>query len=244
MFSAVGLFLGLKSKISYEQNVMYFQFYIRLPNCRLLGSIIFKKYPIRSIPSSILYRLFFETQGRKYGHILSWSCFLPVADAFRCGSRQVLIRSVNTDVVIAVAAFKEIKAAFGAGTNFRYIAIHEIVTSLNLRMCASLPFFHTFTGYHSVSSFAGRGKRTECETWNIYLDVTHAFEELLQIPDQVSDNSMALIERFVVLMYTKTSEIDEVNEARKQIFTLKSRSLENIPPTLAALVQHIKRTNY
>ena len=72
MFSAVGLFLGLKSKISHEQNVIYFQFYIRLPNCRLLGSIIFKKLPIRSIPLSILYRLFFETQGRKYGRILSW----------------------------------------------------------------------------------------------------------------------------------------------------------------------------
>ena len=75
MFSAVGLFLGLKSKISHEQNVIYFQFYIRPPNCRLLGSIIFKKSPIRSIPLSILYRLFFETQGRKYGRILSWSWF-------------------------------------------------------------------------------------------------------------------------------------------------------------------------
>ena len=73
MFSVVGLFLGLKSKISYEQNVIYFQFYIRLPNFRVLDSIIFKKSPIRLIPLSILtilYRLFFETQGRKYGRVL------------------------------------------------------------------------------------------------------------------------------------------------------------------------------
>ena len=173
--------------------------------------------------------------------------FLPVADAFRCGSRQVLIRSGNTDVVIAVAAFKEIKAeeiwvAFGTGTNFRYMPIREIVTFLNLRMCASLPFFTPLQVTTQFLHFAG--KRTAWETWNIYLDVTHAFEELLQMPDQVSDNSMALIERFVVLMYSKTSEIDEVNEARKQFFTLKSRSLENIPPTQTALVQHIKRTTY
>ena len=73
MFSTAGLFLGLKSKISHKQNVIYFQFYIRLPNYRLLGSITFKKSPIRSIPLSILYRLFFETQGRKCGRILSWS---------------------------------------------------------------------------------------------------------------------------------------------------------------------------
>ena len=90
--------------------------------------------------------------------------YLHVVDAFRSGSRQVLIRSVDTDVVIAVAAFMEIKAeeiliAFGTGTNFRYIPIHEIVTSVNLRMCARLPFFHAFTDYDTVSSFAGRGKK-------------------------------------------------------------------------------------
>ena len=86
MFSAVGLFLGLKSKISHEQNVIYFQFYIRLPNCRLLGSIIFKKSPIRSIPLSILYRLFFETQGRKYGRILSWLCYYVQVNSLRLKS--------------------------------------------------------------------------------------------------------------------------------------------------------------
>ena len=43
-FSAVGLFLGRKSKISHEQNVNEFQFYIRMPNFRFLGSII-KKVP-------------------------------------------------------------------------------------------------------------------------------------------------------------------------------------------------------
>ena len=41
--SAVGLFLGRKSKISHEQNVSIFQFYIRISNFRPLGSIIIKK---------------------------------------------------------------------------------------------------------------------------------------------------------------------------------------------------------
>ena len=45
-FSAVGLFLGRKLKIFHEQNVKEFQFYIRMPNFGLLGSIIIKKkYP-------------------------------------------------------------------------------------------------------------------------------------------------------------------------------------------------------
>ena len=54
-FSAVGLFLGLKSKISREQNVKEFQFYIRMPNFRLLGSII-KKVPEGSRVLYLSYR--------------------------------------------------------------------------------------------------------------------------------------------------------------------------------------------
>ena len=44
-FLAVSLFLGRKSKISQEQNVKEFQFYIRMQNFRLLGSIIKKIVP-------------------------------------------------------------------------------------------------------------------------------------------------------------------------------------------------------
>ena len=96
MFSAVGLFLSLKSKISYEQNVIYFQFYIRLPNFRLLGSIIFKKSPIWSIPLSILYRLFFETQGRKYGRNLRWPWFHAAPGCCK-GFQQCLITPKSPD---------------------------------------------------------------------------------------------------------------------------------------------------
>ena len=71
-----------------------------------------------------------------------------------------------------------------------------------------------------------------------------AFNELLRIPGEISDRSMSLLERFVVLMYDRISESTDINEARKQLFTQKSRTLENIPPTQTALVQHIKRTCY
>ncbi|KAG0696019.1 hypothetical protein GWK47_026672 [Chionoecetes opilio] len=45
---------------------------------------------------------------------------------------------------------------------------------------------------------------------------------------------MSLLERFVVLMYDRTSDTMEVNDARKQLFAHKSRALENIAPTQAA----------
>ena len=61
--------------------------------------------------------------------------------------------------------------------------------------------------------------------------------------DDVSDPVMSMLEIFVVLMYDKTSDQVSVN-ARKLLFTQKSHSLENLPPTQAALVQHIKRAIY
>ena len=48
----------------------------------------------------------------------------------------------------------------------------------------------------------------------------------------------------MVLMYDRTSEATEVNGARRQLFTQKSRTLENIPPTQSGLKQYIKRTCY
>ena len=52
---------------------------------------------------------------------------------------------------------------------------------------------------------------------------------------------MAVIERFVVLLYDRTSAIVEVNQATKDLFSKKARNLENIPPTRAALEQHTMR---
>ena len=60
---------------------------------------------------------------------------------------------------------------------------------------------------------------------------------------QIGEKSILLLERFVILMHDKTSECFGLNEARKKLFIHKSRSLENIPPTKAALEQHIKRAS-
>ena len=62
--------------------------------------------------------------------------------------------------------------------------------------------------------------------------------------ESIRNVTISTLQRFVVLMYDRTSDIEEVNEARKYLFTQKSRSLENLPPTLAALEQHIKRVCY
>jgi len=60
---------------------------------------------------------------------------------------------------------------------------------------------------------------------------------------KLGDNCMAVIVRFVVLLYDRTSSTVEVNKSRKDIFSKKARSLlrENTPPTRAAQEQHTMR---
>ena len=53
-----------------------------------------------------------------------------------------------------------------------------------------------------------------------------------------------VIERFVILMYERTSECMDVDEARKDLFPAKNGQIEKVPPTQAALLQHLKRAMY
>ena len=172
--------------------------------------------------------------------------FLHAVNAVRKGCRKLCIRSVDTDVVVLVISTfnainpDELWLAFGTGTKFRYIPIHEVVTNMEPRICSTLPMFHAFTGCDTVSSFCGRGKKTAWNTWNVYPDVTRAFEELQMMQTEISELTMKTLERFVVLLYDHTSDIMSANDSRKHLFTLKSRSLDNLPPTQEALRQHIK----
>ena len=108
------------------------------------------------------------------------------------------------------------------------------------RNCAALPVFHAITGCDTtVSSFMNR--KEDClESLAVFSDVTEAFEQLLLMED-VSDSTMSVLERFVVLLY---SDQASVNDARKELFSQKSCKLENLPPIQASLVQHIKHTSY
>ena len=77
--------------------------------------------------------------------------------------------------------------------------------------------------------------------WNVFPELTSVLKELNALPEVVDYSSLEVIERFVVLLYDRTSNFTKVNEARQELFGKKSRTLENIPPTQEALLQHTKR---
>ncbi len=98
---------------------------------------------------------------------------------------------------------------------------HEIAHALGPEKCIALPFMHAFSGCDTVSCFAGRGKKTVWNTWNIFDEVTTAFCALATNPDPDSIcEQLQLLERFVVVVYDRTSTDVKVNEARRHLFDL------------------------
>ena len=95
-----------------------------------------------------------------------------------------------------------------------------------------------------MSCFGGRGKKTALEAWKSYPDVTDVFLALAYKPLEVSNRCVEHLDHFVVLMYDRTSGKTLVNDARKQLFAQKRRTLDAIPPTRAAPVGHAKRAAY
>lgn len=173
-----------------------------------------------------------------------------LADAVSKGYKNVLVRTVDTDVVVlAVAAVAQVDVqmlwvAFGTGKSFHHIPVHEIARSLGPSKSIALPMFHAYTGCDTVSSFSTKGKKTAWTTWMNYEDVTPTFLSLSAGPAQLKDEDVAVLERFTIILYDRTSTIVEINEARRELFTKKGRAMDALPPTKAALVQHIKRAVY
>ena len=167
--------------------------------------------------------------------------------ASETGLKNILLRTVDTDVVvIAIACFDRLHVAtlwiaIGVGSYFRYIACHEIANSFGPDKSRALTLFHAFTGCDTVSSFAGRGKKSAFDTWMVYPDATSAFLQLLSLTGPITDDIMLSIERYVVLMYDRTSQAVSVNACRKDLFARKGRAMESIPPTRDALIQHLMR---
>ena len=146
-----------------------------------------------------------------------------------------MIRTVDTDVVviaISVIHKQDISSlwiAFGVRKNFRYIPVHENAVQLGPYKSRALLFFHAFTGCDQVSSFCNHGKKTAWETWSTYNEVTNEFNLLSDKPSEdCVKESVENIERFVVLLYYRSSERLRVDAARKDLFTRKGRSIDNI----------------
>ena len=173
------------------------------------------------------------------------------------GATTCFVRTVDTDVVVIVASkihalltdhpAVDVWIAFGTGKNFIHIHINEICSSLGKDRSMTLPIFHSFTGCDTMSSFYGKGKKSAWEAWKSYPDVTQAFLHVARFPHStltMEAENFQLLERFTVILYDRTSSLKSINEARRELFCQRSKTMETIPPTQDTLLQHCKHVAY
>ncbi|KAL8582187.1 hypothetical protein ACOMHN_004106 [Nucella lapillus] len=172
---------------------------------------------------------------------------LHLAHAAQQGHQVALVRTVDSDVVILAIHFfttlglSQLWICLGSGKKMRDIPIHAISTQLGQLRCLALPLFHAVTGCDTVSHFLGCGKKSAWSAWLSTPELTDTLITLTCNPQELSPQSqhMCALERFVVVMYSKG--LGRVNEARFRLFTSGKKTLEALPPTQAALYQHICR---
>ena len=125
--------------------------------------------------------------------------------------------------------------AFGHGVGMKWIPIHELLNAIGPVRASGILYFHAFTGCDVVSAFRGKGKKSAWQTWDVFDEVTETFSNLSKFPTEVTDTDLKTLDRFVVLMYDRSSAAIGVDEARLHM---------SIPPTQAALREHVKRAAY
>ncbi len=169
---------------------------------------------------------------------------LHIKDSLEKGARVVSVQTVDTDVIIIIAATfhqlqstypgVEIWVAFGVGKHFRYLHINKICQNLGASLCQALLFYHAFSGCDTTSQFYGKGKKSSWEAWKSYPSATQAFHYALKHPFQsilLASPTFEILERFTCVLYDKTTPISKVNEFRKDLFSKKAKLMDSIPPT-------------
>ena len=139
-----------------------------------------------------------------------------VADAVEKGHKSVMIRTADTDVVVLTVTavvtldLNEHWDSYGTGKNHKILPAHLFAKALGPSKSKCLPVCHALTGCDTTSFFAGHGKKTAWTTWDNFPDATGAFVELGSTPSAVSNESLTIIERFVILMNDRTSPLCKV----------------------------------
>lgn len=169
---------------------------------------------------------------------------IHVQDALQKGARKILVRTVDTDVIVILVGVyfhlhdvypdTDIWVGLGTGKHYRYYSINSICQNLGKPKSRALPFFHAFTGCDTTSQFFGKGKKKAWESWKSYPEVTEAFLCAVEHPFQfllLTSPVTELLERYVCVLYDNTTPICSANELRQEHFCKRAKTMENIPPT-------------
>ena len=97
----------------------------------------------------------------------------------------------------------ELWITYGSGKNVQNI----LAISLGPDKASTLPIFHAPIGCDTVSSFRGRGKKTAWDVWNLFSQLKLVLKVLKASPQEITEEYMAFLERFVVLIYNRKAAL-------------------------------------
>ena len=156
------------------------------------------------------------------------------------------MRTVDTDVVIILLGKFSLLHKINNSYAAIWVALGTISRSLGEEKSLAMPYFHSFTGCETTSSFFRKGKKiTAWKAWKSYPDVTTAFVTFALDPFldfNRQSQIFGLLQRFTVVLYSKGSTLKHIDELRKEHFCRDNKLMENLPPTTDALFKHACKT--
>ena len=128
--------------------------------------------------------------------------------------QRIIICSPDTDVAVICCyqfvtslSVEQLWFKTGVGKALRYIPVHEVSNSLGLEICKLLPAFHSVTGYDSVSSLCGIGKKS---AFNVLKSNVDELTDMQCFGDSpvlnLEDDFVVFCIRFICMLYDKSTE--------------------------------------
>ena len=165
--------------------------------------------------------------------------------------------TVDTDIVVIFVGklssllerhpAADVWLAFGTAIGFKHIHIDTVCNTLEKGESSSLPIFHSFTGCDIASSFFGKERNQHGKHGNHFLMSLGIFLYMASHPHSpltTDSNHFKLLERFCIVMYDKTSNLESINEAQRELFCQNNKTMESIPPTQDALLHYRRWVAY
>ena len=174
----------------------------------------------------------------------------------RSGVRNIVVRTVDTDVILLLVAYRHSEANtasnvfawMAAGKETSYYNINTISSILGPEQCKALPFFHAMTGCDTTSYFFNQGKCKFWDRWDEFTlknELTFVFGQLSNKPNTVTGEQALILEKFISFVYHGVESDESIDLLRLRDFEYSTHNnLRLIPPSRAGLLQHFMRAAY
>ena len=166
---------------------------------------------------------------------------------------SIYVHSIDTDVyILLLDIFNELQTdelymIAGKGQNTRAISIKDRAAALGEAKTGAFLGLHAMSGTDWGGKFATISKKAWVKSF-LELDdndeILDALSSLGATQERPVSRVCAILEKFTSMVYAPKSSKRTLAELRWELFRLKGREGEKLPPTLSSFLPHLWRANY